>query len=88
MTGYVIFDVGPSDRDAMGPYLDKAFDTITSHGGKLLARTRSSGINPSPSRCAREHTAAPWKWRIPHCTVACYRFHAGIKTSGTRQSSS
>jgi uncharacterized protein (DUF1330 family) len=44
MTGYVIFDVGPSDRDAMGPYLEKAFDTITSHGGKLIARTNNIEI--------------------------------------------
>jgi hypothetical protein len=29
----VIFDVGPSDRDAMKPHLDKAFDTLKAHGG-------------------------------------------------------
>ena len=54
MTGYVIFDVGPSDRDAMGPYLEKAFDTITSHGGKLIARTSNIDV--------REGTHGPgWK---------------------------
>jgi uncharacterized protein (DUF1330 family) len=47
MTGYVIFDVGPSDRAAMGPYLEKAFDTITAHGGKLLARTNNIDVRES-----------------------------------------
>jgi uncharacterized protein (DUF1330 family) len=54
MTGYVIFDVGPFDRDAMGPYLEKAFDTITAHGGKLIARTSNIEV--------REATHGPgWK---------------------------
>jgi len=54
MTGYVIFDVGPSDREAMKPYLDMAFDTITAHGGKLIARTSNIDV--------REATHGPgWK---------------------------
>jgi uncharacterized protein (DUF1330 family) len=44
MTGYVIFDVGPSDREAMKPYLDKAFDTVTSYGGKIVARTNNVDV--------------------------------------------
>ena len=38
MAGYVIFDIGPSDREAMKPYLDKAFDTITEFKGIILVR--------------------------------------------------
>ena len=54
MTGYVIFDVGPSDREAMKPYPDKAFDTIAAHGGKLIARTGNIDV--------RESTYGP-SWR-------------------------
>jgi len=54
MTGYVIFDVGPSDRGAMGPYLEKAFDTLIPYGGKVLARSGNIDI--------RESTHGPgWK---------------------------
>jgi uncharacterized protein (DUF1330 family) len=44
MTGYVIFDVGPSDREAMKPYIDKAFVTLIPFGGKVLARTNNIDI--------------------------------------------
>jgi uncharacterized protein (DUF1330 family) len=50
MTAYVIFDVGPSGREAMKPYIDKAFDTVAAHGGKIMARTnyyRSARGHPS-----------------------------------------
>ena len=57
MAGYVIVDIGPSDRDAMKPYLDKAFDMIKSHGGKVIVRTSnidiregSHGAGWSPTR--------------------------------------
>ena len=36
MAAYVIFDVGPSDRDAMKPYLEKAFRM----SGKLTEKDR------------------------------------------------
>jgi hypothetical protein len=39
MAAYVIFDVGPSDRDALKPYLERAFDTLVPRGGKVIART-------------------------------------------------
>lgn len=44
MAAYVIFDVGPFDRDAMKPYLDKAFDTLTPHGGRVIVRTNNIDI--------------------------------------------
>jgi uncharacterized protein (DUF1330 family) len=47
MSGYVIFDVGPSDREAMKPYLDKAWDTVAAHGGKVLARTSNVDVRES-----------------------------------------
>jgi uncharacterized protein (DUF1330 family) len=47
MAGYVIFDVGPFDRDAMKLYLDKAWDTIKAHGGKVLARTTNIDVRES-----------------------------------------
>lgn len=54
MAAYVIFDVGPSDRDRMKPYLDKAWDTVAAHGGKVLARTSTIDV--------RESTHGPgWK---------------------------
>ena len=54
MAGYVIFDVGPFDRDAMKPYLDKAFDTLDQYGGRVLVRTSDIDI--------REATNGPgWK---------------------------
>ena len=54
MSAYVIFDVGPSDREAMQPYLDKAWDTVTAHGGKVLALTSNIDV--------RESTHGPgWK---------------------------
>jgi len=57
MAAYVIFDVGPSDRDAMKPYLEKAFDTLILYGGKVIARTSnidvregSHGLGWEPTR--------------------------------------
>jgi len=44
MAAYVIFDVGPSDRDALKPYLEKAFDTLVPYGGKVIARTSNIEI--------------------------------------------
>ena len=54
MAGYIIFDVGPFDRDAMKPYLDKAFDTLDQYGGRVLVRTSDIDV--------REATNGPgWK---------------------------
>jgi uncharacterized protein (DUF1330 family) len=47
MAGYVIFGVGPSDRDAMKPYLDKGFDTLKAHGGKVIVRTSNIDVRES-----------------------------------------
>ena len=44
MAAYVIFDVGPSDRDALKPYLERAFDTLIPYGGKVIARTSNIEI--------------------------------------------
>jgi uncharacterized protein (DUF1330 family) len=50
MAAYVIFDVGPSDREAMKPYIDKAFDTLAAHGGKILARTNNIEVSEATHR--------------------------------------
>ena len=50
MAGYVIFDIGPSDREAMKPYLDKAFDTVAAFGGKILVRGGNPEIRESTHR--------------------------------------
>jgi uncharacterized protein (DUF1330 family) len=47
MAGYVIFDVGPSDRDAMKPYLEKAFDTLRAHGGRVIVSTSNIDVRES-----------------------------------------
>src|ERR1700733_8451994 len=47
MSGYVIFDVGPFDRSAMAPYLEKVFDMITAHGGKFIGRTDKIEVRES-----------------------------------------
>jgi uncharacterized protein (DUF1330 family) len=47
MAGYVIFDVGPSDRDAMKPYLEKAFGTLKAHGGKVIVNTDNIDVRES-----------------------------------------
>ena len=39
MTAYVIFDVRTVDREALKPYIEKAFDTLIPYGGRLVART-------------------------------------------------
>ena len=49
MSAYVIFDVGPSDREAMQPYLDKAWDTVASHGGQVRARTSNTMFARAPT---------------------------------------
>ena len=39
MTAYVIFDVPPGgDLEAMKPYREKAFDTLTPYGGRPIVR--------------------------------------------------
>ena len=57
MAAYVIFDVGPSDRYAMKPYLEKAFDTLIPYEAKVIARTSnvdvwesSHGLGWKPTR--------------------------------------
>jgi uncharacterized protein (DUF1330 family) len=50
MAGYVIFDVGPSDREAMTPYLEKAFDTVAASGGKILVRTGNIEVREATHR--------------------------------------
>ena len=50
MAGYVIFDIGPSDREAMKPYLDKAFDTIAEFNGKILVRGGALEVRESTHR--------------------------------------
>ena len=47
MAAYVIFDVGPSDRDAMKPYLEKAFDTLRAHGGRVIVNTGNIDVRES-----------------------------------------
>ena len=47
MAAYVIFDVGPSDRDAVKPYLERAFDTLIPHGGKVIARSSNIEVRES-----------------------------------------
>jgi uncharacterized protein (DUF1330 family) len=44
MAGYVIFDVGPFDREAMKPYLDKAFATLKAHGGKVIVNSTNIDV--------------------------------------------
>ena len=44
MTAYVIFDVRTIDREALKPYLEKAFETIEAFGGKLIARTSNIDV--------------------------------------------
>jgi uncharacterized protein (DUF1330 family) len=57
MAAYVIFDVGPFDRDAMKPYLERAWDTLIPYGGKAIVRTgnidireNSHGLGWKPTR--------------------------------------
>ena len=47
MAAYVIFDVGPSDLEAMKPYLEKAFDTLRAHGGKVIVSTGNIDVRES-----------------------------------------
>jgi uncharacterized protein (DUF1330 family) len=47
MAAYVIFDVGPSDRDALKPYLERAFDTLIPYAGKVIARTSNVDVRES-----------------------------------------
>ena len=54
MAAYVIFDVGPSNRDAMKPYLEKAIDTLGAHGGRVIVNTGNNDV--------RENSHGPgWK---------------------------
>jgi uncharacterized protein (DUF1330 family) len=53
MTAYVIFDVRPTDPDAMKAYSEKAFDTLKPYDVKIVARTGNIDIregNWQPNR--------------------------------------
>jgi hypothetical protein len=67
MAGYVIFDVGPFDREAMKPYLDEAFDTLKAYGGKRWLLTVPTSMSV---KVAMRPVGGPYGYLSPNFRVS------------------